>query len=255
VSGGRLEVVPVAGMPEIEPGEEVGGLIASALASSGEELGDEDVVVVSQKAVSKAEGRVVDLADVEPAERAIELAEGIGKDPRLVELILRESAAIIRAERGVLIVEGRSGWISANAGIDASNVPGAERVALLPADPDGSARRIRAELRRAVGVAPAVVIADSFGRPWRLGQVDVAIGCAGLAVIDDWRGRLDRHGQELAATAVAVADEIAAATDLARGKDEGVPAAVVRGLARFVTAEDGPGAGALRRPEDEDLFR
>jgi coenzyme F420-0:L-glutamate ligase / coenzyme F420-1:gamma-L-glutamate ligase len=255
VSPARLEVVPAAGMPEIESGDEVGGLIASALASNGEELGGGDVVIVSQKAVSKAEGRTVDLGDVEPGEPAVELAERLDKDPRLVQLILRESAAIVRAERDVLIVEGHSGWISANAGIDASNVPGADSVALLPADPDGSARRIRAELRRASGAAPAVIVADSFGRPWRLGQVDVAIGCAGLAVIDDWRGRVDRHGQELTATAVAVADEIAAAADLVRAKDEGVPAAVVRGLERFVTADDGPGAAALRRPRDEDLFR
>jgi coenzyme F420-0:L-glutamate ligase/coenzyme F420-1:gamma-L-glutamate ligase len=242
-------------MPEIESGDEVGGLLASALASSGESLEDGDVAVISQKAVSKAEGRIVDLRDMEPGDRAVELAGRLDKDPRLVQLILRESAAIVRAERGVLIVEGRSGWISANAGIDTSNVPGTELVALLPADPDGSARRIRAELRRACGVAPAVVIADSFGRPWRLGQVDVAIGCAGLAVVDDWRGRVDRHGRELAATAVAVPDEVAAAADLVRAKDEGVPVAIVRGLARFVTAEDGPGAAALRRPKDEDLFR
>jgi coenzyme F420-0:L-glutamate ligase/coenzyme F420-1:gamma-L-glutamate ligase len=255
VSGERLEVVAVAGVPEIGSGDGLGGLIASALASSGEALGDGDVVVISQKAVSKAEGRIVDLGDVEPGDRAVELAERLDKDPRLVELILRESQAIVRAERDVLIVEGRSGWISANAGIDASNVPGAESVALLPADPDGSARRIRAELRRECGAAPAVIVADSFGRPWRLGQVDVAIGCAGLAVVDDWRGRIDRHGRGLAATAVAVADEIAAAADLVRAKDEGVPAAVVRGLARFVTADDGPGAAALRRPKDEDLFR
>lgn len=242
-------------MPEVEPGDEVGGLIAGTVASIGEELGDGDVVVISQKAVSKAEGRIVDLGDVEPGERAAELAERLGKDPRLVELILRESAAIVRAERDVLIVEGRSGWISANAGIDASNVPGVDRVALLPADPDESARRIRAELRRACAAAPAVIVADSFGRPWRLGQVDVAIGCAGLVAIDDWRGRVDQHGRALAATAVAVADEIAAAADLVRAKDEGAPAAIVRGLGRFTTADDGPGAAALRRPRDEDLFR
>jgi coenzyme F420-0:L-glutamate ligase / coenzyme F420-1:gamma-L-glutamate ligase len=255
MSGRRLEVVAVAGMPEIGAGDELGGLIASALASNGEALGEGDVVVVSQKAVSKAEGRIVDLGDVEAGDRAIELAERLDKDPRLVELILSESAAIVRAERDVLIVEGRSGWISANAGIDASNVPGADSVALLPTDPDGSARRIRGELRQACAAAPAVIVADSFGRPWRLGQVDVAIGCAGLAVIDDWRGLVDRHGRELAATAVAVADQIAAAAELVRAKDDGVPAAVVRGLERFVTADDGPGAAALRRPRDEDLFR
>ena len=248
-------MVPVEGLPEIEPGDRLGELIARAVATGGGALADDDVLVVSQKVVSKAEGRRVDLADVEPGERALELAQRLGKDPRIVELILRESTDVVRAERDVLIVEGPAGWISANAGIDASNVPGAERVTLLPADADASARRLRAELLRAAGAGPAVVIADSFGRPWRLGQVDVAIGCAGLVPLDDWRGRRDRDGSELAATAVAVADELAAAADLARAKDEGIPVTIVRGLGRFVTGEDGPGAAALRRPKDEDLFR
>jgi coenzyme F420-0:L-glutamate ligase / coenzyme F420-1:gamma-L-glutamate ligase len=252
---GRVELIPVEGLAEVRPGDAVGGLIAQAVANAGMELADDDVVVVSQKVVSKAEGRIVELEDVEPGERAIELADRLGKDARLVELILRESIDVVRAERNVLIVDGRAGWISANAGIDASNVPGEERVTLLPEDPDGSARRLRGELREASGTAPAVVIADSFGRPWRLAQVDVAIGCAGLAPIDDWRGRRDAQGAELAATEIAVADEAAAAADLVRGKDEGVPAAIVRGLGRFVTAGDGPGATALRRPTDEDLFR
>ena len=252
---GRVELVPVDGLPEVEPGDRLGELIARAIASGGEALTDEDVLVVSQKIVSKAEGRIAELADVDPGKRAIEMADRLGKDPRLVELILRESVDVVRAERDVLIVESRAGWISANAGIDASNVPGDERVTLLPVDPDASARRLRAELRDVAGAAPAVVIADSFGRPWRLGQVDVAIGCAGLMTVDDWRGRRDGHGVELAATAIAVADEAAAAADLVRTKDEGVPAAIVRGLGRFVTAGDGPGAAALRRPRDEDLFR
>jgi coenzyme F420-0:L-glutamate ligase / coenzyme F420-1:gamma-L-glutamate ligase len=251
----RLEVIPVVGMPEVQPGDRVGELLARAAAAAGEAIADEDVIVVSQKIVSKAEGRVVELADVEPSERAVELARRLGKDPRLVELILRESADVVRAERDVLIVAGRGGWISANAGIDVSNVPGGDRVTLLPEDADASARRLRAELREVAGVGPAVMIADSFGRPWRLGQVDVAIGCAGLVGVDDWRGRHDRHGTELAATAIAVADEIAAAADLVRTKDEGVPAAIVRGLDRFVTADDGPGAAVLRRPKEEDLFR
>ncbi len=177
---GRAELVPVEGLPEVEPGDALGDLIARAVANGGTTLADDDVVVVSQKIVSKAEGRVVELADVDPGERAIELAERLGKDPRVVELVLRESADVVRAERGVLIVEGRAGWISANAGIDASNVPGEERVTLLPEDSDASARRLRAELRDVAGAAPAVVIADSFGRPWRIGQTDVAIGCAGL---------------------------------------------------------------------------
>ena len=172
-----------------------------------------------------------------------------------MELALRESRRVVRAENGVLIVETRGGLVCANAGIDASNVPGVDRVTLLPEDPDASARRVRREIRAVARVAPAVVIADSFGRPWRLGQTDVAIGCAGLAVIDDWRDRDDREGRPLAATAIAIADEVAAAGDLARTKDQGVPACVVRGLERFVSAADGPGAAALRRPEEEDLFR
>ena len=252
---GRVELVPVEGLPEIETGDGLGELIARAVSRGGAALTDEDVLVVSQKIVSKAEGRMVELADVEPGERAVELAGRLGKDPRVVELILRESADVVRAERDVLIVESRAGWVSANAGIDGSNVPGDERVTLLPEDPDASARRLRAELRALSGAAPAVVIADSFGRPWRLGQTDVAIGCAGLAALDDWRGRLDSHGAELAATAIAIADEVAAAADLVRSKDEGVPVAIVRGLARFVTAGDGPGAAALRRPREDDLFR
>jgi coenzyme F420-0:L-glutamate ligase/coenzyme F420-1:gamma-L-glutamate ligase len=245
-----IAIRPVEGLPEIEAGVALGTRLAAAA-----EPGPEEVVVVSQKAVSKAEGRIRDLSTVEPGVRALELARELGKDPRLLELILEESVRVVRAERGVLIVETRSGLICANAGVDASNVPGAERVALLPEDPDASARRLRAEIRAASGAAPAVVIADSFGRPWRLGQTDVAIGCAGLVPLDDWRGRRDREGRALAATAVAVADEAAAAADLARDKTSGAPAAVISGLARHVTFEDGPGAAALRRAEADDLFR
>ena len=174
----------------------------------------------------------------------------------MVELILRESAAVIRARAGVLIVETRGGWVCANAGIDASNVAGDGSVVLLPADPDGSARRIRAELADACGRRPAVVIADSFGRPWRLGQAEVAIGCAGLAAVDDWRGREDLHGRELAATAIAVADHLAAAAELARDKTSATPAVVVSGVGRWRTDDDGPGAAAaLQRPAADDLFR
>jgi len=247
-----VEVIPVEGIPEVAFGDPLGALIARA---TGEEIGSEDVVVVSQKIVSKAEGRVVRLADVEPSGRAHELARRLGKDPRLVELIIRESARVVRAERDVLIVESRAGWISANAGIDASNIPEADQVTLLPVDADASARRLRAELREVTGATPGVVVGDSFGRPWRLGQVDVAIGCAGIQPLDDWRGRHDRHGGELTATVIAVADELAAAADLVRTKDEGLPAALLRGVGRFVTPDDGPGAAALRRPREEDLFR
>jgi coenzyme F420-0:L-glutamate ligase/coenzyme F420-1:gamma-L-glutamate ligase len=247
--GRRIEVVAVEGIGEIGAGDPLGGMLAAAASpDSG------DVLVVSQKAVSKAEGRTVALDSVTPGGEAMELGRSLGKDPRLVELILRESARIVRAERGVLIVETRSGWVCANAGIDASNVPGEGRVVLLPADPDASARRLRAEIESACGARPAVIVSDSFGRPWRLGQTDVAIGCAGIAPAEDWRGRADREGRSLAATVVAVADELAAAGDLVRPKDGGTPAALVRGAAHLVTGEDGPGAAALRRPADRDLF-
>lgn len=242
----ELRVIPVTGLPEVTEGMKVGELIAGRA-----EIQGGDVVVISQKIVSKAEGRVRRLNEVEPSERALELAKKLGKEAALVELILEESREVLRAERGVLVTETRHGFVCANAGIDASNLPDDGTVCLLPADPDASARRIRAELSTPV----AVVIADSFGRAWRLGQAEVAIGCAGLTPLDDWRGRNDTSGRELAATAIAIADQVAGAADLIRSKDSGVPAAVVRGLDRYVTADDGPGAAALRRPPAEDLFR
>lgn len=268
----ELRVLPVEGMPEVREGDAVGALIAARA-----ELEDGDVVVISQKVVSKAEGMVRRLSEVEPSEKAIELGKRLGKEAKLLELVLSESREVLRAERGVLITETHHGFVCANAGIDASNLPDDGTVCLLPKDPDASARAIRRE----IGIAmegrtqrtlkrgphrgpnsanaefgpPAVVIADSFGRAWRLGQAEVAIGCAGLTPLDDWRGRLDAHGRELAATAIAIADQVAAAADLVRSKDSGVPATVVRGLGRHVTAEDGPGTDALRRPRAEDLFR
>jgi coenzyme F420-0:L-glutamate ligase/coenzyme F420-1:gamma-L-glutamate ligase len=248
VSG--LLTIPVAGLPEVREGDRLGEMIAAAA-----ELEAGDVVVVSQKSVSKAEGRVRDLDAIEAGRRARELAEALGKDPALVQLVLDESRTVIRAERGVLLTETHSGWICANAGIDSSNVPGDRRVTLLPADPDGSARAIRGQLRGAAGVTVAVVVADSFGRPWRLGQADVAIGCAGLEPLRDQRGEYDREGRELTATVIAVADQLAAAADLVRRKAEGVPAVVVRGLADLVVEQDGPGAAAIRRPAADDLFR
>ena len=244
-----LEVVPVVGIPEIAQGDDLGALIAGASSPA-----DDDVVVVSPKAVSKAEGRVVALDSVSPGAEARELAGRLDKDPRVVELILRESRRIVRAER-VLITETKGGWVCANAGIDLSNVGAEESAALLPDDADASARRIRGEIAAAAGTRPAVVVADSFGRPWRVGQVDVAIGCAGLPPIDDWTGRNDRDGRPLAETAPATADQIAAAADLVRPKDAGIPAAVVRGLGDRVTREDGPGAAALQRAAADDLFR
>jgi coenzyme F420-0:L-glutamate ligase/coenzyme F420-1:gamma-L-glutamate ligase len=244
---GELRVRPIDGVPEVEQGDSLGELIAARA-----EFEPGDVLVIAQKVVSKAEGRLRRLSSVIPGAEARKLAAVLGKEPALVELVLEESNEVLRAEGGVLIVETRHGFVCANAGIDSSNLPEDDTVCLLPEDPDASARRIRGELP----VAPiGVVIADSFGRAWRLGQAEVAIGCAGLQPIDDWRGRHDAHGRELEATLIAVADEAAAAADLVRGKDSGVPAVIVRGLDRFVTTEDGPGAQSLRRPRSDDLFR
>jgi len=250
VSARELRIRPLAGIGEVVAGDELGRLIAQAAHPE-----DDEIVVVSQKAVSKAEGRVRPLAPVEPGREARELASALGKDPRLVELILGESRAVIRADHGVLITETNHGWLCANAGIDASNLPDHGTVALLPEDPDASARRIRGEIRAAGGTMPAVIVADSFGRPWRLGQADVAIGAAGIEPIDDWRGRGDSRGRTLSATAIAVADELAAAAVLTRDKDSRIPGAIVSGLGHLVIEEDGPGAAALRRPEADDLFR
>jgi coenzyme F420-0:L-glutamate ligase/coenzyme F420-1:gamma-L-glutamate ligase len=197
---------------------------------------------------------VVALADIEPSEEARRIAEQ-GKDPRLVQLVLDESAEVLRAERGVLIVETHHGFVCANAGIDLSNLPGEDVALLLPVDPDRSARVLRERIEAARGVRPAVLVTDSFGRAWRVGQVDVAIGAAGLITVDDWRGRSDAHGRELRATVAAVGDGIAGAADLARSKDANEPAVLVRGLERFVVPDDGPGAGELRRPRPDDLFR
>lgn len=241
----RLEFVAVEGLPEVRAGDDLAGLLAtSASFAAG------DVLVLAHKVVSKAEGRVVALADVEPSPRAVALAEPWGKDPRQVEVVLRESAELLRAERGVLICRTRHGFVCANAGVDASNAGAPDALVLLPLDPDASARRLRAALPH----RPAVVITDSFGRAWRHGQVDTAIGIAGLAPLDDWRDRPDADGRPLRASWIAVADCVAAAGDLVRLKDADLPAAIVRGLKRHVTAEDGPGAVALLRPPHEDLF-
>jgi coenzyme F420-0:L-glutamate ligase/coenzyme F420-1:gamma-L-glutamate ligase len=249
-----LSVHPVAGMPEVVAGMELGGMIAERA-----ELRDGDVVVLSQKIVSKAEGRIRRLSSVIPGSKARHLAAPLGKEPALVELILAESREVLRAEGGVLIAETHHGFVCANAGIDSSNLPDPDTVCLLPEDPDASARRIRAELAAAVPhprpLTLAVIVSDSFGRAWRLGQAEVAIGCAGITPLDDWRGRPDAAGRELRATQIAIADEAAAAADLVRDKTSRVPAAIVRGLGQHVGEDDGPGAAALRRPPDEDLFR
>jgi coenzyme F420-0:L-glutamate ligase/coenzyme F420-1:gamma-L-glutamate ligase len=245
-----LRVIPVPGMPEFAEGMRIGEEIVA-----GAELLDADVVVISQKIVSKAEGRVRRLSSVTPGEEARRLAALLGKEPALVELILAESREVLRAERDVLIVETHHGFVCANAGIDSSNMAEPDTIALLPEDPDASARRIRAEIHAACEKNVATIVADSFGRAWRLGQAEVAIGCAGLVPLDDWRGRSDAGGRELESTLIAIADQAAAAADLVRDKTSRTPVAIVRGLDRFVTAGDGPGATTLRRPANEDLFR
>jgi coenzyme F420-0:L-glutamate ligase/coenzyme F420-1:gamma-L-glutamate ligase len=241
-----LRVRPLAALPEVRPGDDLAALLTAAGAGA---LRGGDVLVVAHKVVSKAEGAVVALAEVDPGARARELAARLGKDPRHVQVVLDQSLAVLRAERGVLICRTHHGFVCANAGVDASNAaPGT--LILLPRDPDASARALRAALPG----RPAVLITDSFGRAWRHGQADVAIGLAGLAPLEDWRGRADATGRELRATWIAVADQAAAAADLVRTKDGRRPAAVVEGLERHVAAHDGPGAAALVRPAAEDLF-
>jgi len=244
--GPALSARALAGIPEVRPGDDLAALLAEA---GRGQLRPGDVLVVAQKVVSKAEGAVVRLADVEPSEPARAMAAAHGKDARHMEVILGQTAELVRADRGVLICRTRHGFVCANAGVDASNARPGE-VVCLPRDPDASARALRARLPH----RPAVVIADSFGRAWRHGQCDVAIGLAGLAPLEDWRGRIDAEGRELHATWIAVADEAAAAADLARAKDSREPAVVVRGLERHVTVADGPGAAALVRSRAEDLF-
>lgn len=248
----EIRILPVPGLPEITEGFDLGAAIAAATRI---QLGD--VVVISQKAVSKSEGMLVRLADVKPGQQATAMAGRVGKDPRLVELVLGQSRAVIREEpeRGILITETVHGLVCANSGIDSSNLPEPDSALLLPADPDESARRIRLEVESACGIQPAVLVTDSLGRAWRIGQAEVAIGCAGIEPLEDWRGRTDSSGRELAATVIASADQIAAAADLARNKTSRTPAVIVRGLAHLVTEADGPGSVAQIRPAAEDLFR
>jgi coenzyme F420-0:L-glutamate ligase/coenzyme F420-1:gamma-L-glutamate ligase len=247
-----VSAVAVEGLPEVQLGDDIAALIAAVALTL---IIREDVVVIAHKIVSKAEGRTRALADVQPSPRAIELARDHGKDPRHVQVVLDESKEIVRASRGVLICVTKHGFVCANAGVDASNAPATDTLVLLPLDPDASARRIRAGLTDHLGAAPAVVITDSFGRAWRHGQCDVAIGCAGIAPLEDWRGRRDAAGRELTATWIAIADQLASAADLARSKDARQPVVIVNGAGRHVTDDDGPGAAALLRPEAEDLFR
>ena len=248
-----LTATPVEGIPEIQAGDDLAELILAALGAA--ELPGDAVVVIAHKAVSKAEGRIRRLGEIEPEARALKLAAELGKDPRLVQAVLDESAEVVRAGHGVLICETRHGFVCANAGLDASNVPGEDVVLMLPLDPDASARAIRARLRELTGAAPGVVITDSFGRAWRVGQCDIAIGCAGIEPIEDWRGGADSNGRPLHATVIAIGDQLAAIADLARRKDGRQPVVLVTGAGRHLVADDGPGARALVRARAQDLFR
>jgi coenzyme F420-0:L-glutamate ligase/coenzyme F420-1:gamma-L-glutamate ligase len=241
---GEVRVIPLRGIPELEEGDDLGALLAGAA-----ELEDTDVLVVAQKAVSKVEGRVVSLVGVEPSARARELAGD--EDARRIEVILRESREILRSRPPLLIAETRHGFVCASAGVDASNAKGPDTLVLLPVDPDASAQRIRARIRELAGVDVGVVVADSFGRAWRRGTTDVALGVAGIVALLDLKGLRDSAGYELHATEIAVADEIAGAAELVMGKTDGVPAAIVRGLS---LAGDGRGADLLM-PRERDLFR
>lgn len=246
-----LGIIPLTDLPEIRPGDDLPALLAAHLA----DLQAGDILVVAQKIVSKAEARFVTLSEVVPSPEAEELALEIRKDARLVELVLRESTEVVRAARHVLITRHRLGHVMANAGIDASNLgsAGEGRVLLLPEDPDASATRIADALEAKFGVRPGVVVSDSFGRPWRMGTVNVAIGIAGMPALIDRRGEQDRDGRVMQMTLIAFADAVAAAAGLAMGEGaEGVPAAVVRGLGWAGVAQT---AGALLRPVGEDLFR
>ena len=251
----RLAADPLPGLPEVRPGDDLAGLIAEAAESAVAALRGGEVLVVAQKVVSKAEGRLVRLSEVTPGGEAQALSARTGKDARLVQLILQESTEVLRVGREVLIVRTRHGLVCANAGIDQSNIPDDDVACLLPEDPDASARRLRRAIAERLGVAPAVIVSDSFGRAWRLGQLDVAIGCAGLAPLHDRRGERDAQGRALTATIEAVADAAASAAQLVRHKAGGEAVVIVHGLERYVAAEDGPGAAAIVRPEPEDLFR
>jgi len=244
----EVRVIPLRGIPELEEGDDLGALLAESVHSAGG-LEPGDVLVVAQKAVSKVEGRVVRLSDVEPSASARELAGD--EDPRRFEVILRESREMLRVRRPLVIAETHHGFVCASAGVDASNAKGHDTVVLLPLDPDASAQRLRARIRELAGIDVGVIVSDSFGRAWRRGTTDVALGVSGLTPLLDLEGQRDSAGYELHATEIAVADEIAGAAELVMGKTDGIPAAIVRGVE---AAGDGHGADLLM-PRERDLFR
>lgn len=248
---GKVEVFPLRGVPEVSKGSDIGGLVIAALGRSGVRLKDRDIVVVKQKIVSKAEGRIVKLSEVVPGKRAESLAKAEEKDPRLMELVLRESVRVVRSGHGVVITETKHGFVCANSGVDLSNV-GKGYASLLPMDSDLSASRIRKTLEHRTGRRLAVVVTDTFGRPWRKGQTDMAIGCSGVDPLVSFRGKADKFGYALRVTEPAVVDEVAGAAELSMGKLDRVPVAVVRGV-RYARGEGGVKSLVMQR--ERDLFR
>ncbi len=246
-----MAILPLAGLPEVAPGDDLAALIVKSAAAQGLAFSEGDVFVVAQKIVSKAEGRIVRLDSVEPSERASRWAAEYQKDPRVIEVVLRESSGIVRMERGVIVARTRHGFVCANAGVDVSNTREGTAL-LLPEDPDGSARKLQEHLARAFGCHVAVIVSDTFGRPWREGLVNVALGVAGMAPLADYRGQRDPHGKIMQATIIALADELAAAAGLVMGKLNRVPVAIVQGIA----IQKGGGSGRdLIRAAERDLFR
>src|SRR5919204_2811757 len=225
----QLTITGISGIPEVRPGDDLAGLVLAGCEITGVALREGDILVVTQKVVSKAEGRLVDLRQVEPSAFALDYAKRWGKDPRQIEVVLRESVRVVRMDKGVIITETRHGFVCANSGVDASNVPGKHIVSLLPEDPDASAARIREAIREKTGADAPVIISDSFGRTWRNGIINVAVGISGLQALIDYRGQDDPYGYRMNATVIAVADELASAAELAMGKVEGCPAALIRG--------------------------
>ena len=249
---GTVQLIPVDGIPEVRPGDDLAALLLAALASAGERLQSGDVVAVAQKVVSKSEGRLCRVSTTVPGARALAMAAESGRDPRLLEIVLGETRRIVRWTRGVLIVETRHGFVCANAGVDQSNAGAEDTVVLLPVDPDASATRLRDALRAASGIDVPVVVTDTFGRAWREGHLNVAIGISGLPALRRYAGSFDPEGYELKVTEIAVADELAAASELVMGKLDRRPAAVIRGM-RF--SDGAETAREYVRPADRDMFR
>ncbi len=249
----EVRIIGIQGMPEIKPGDDLAGMLMDAAQAQGSPIQAGDVVVVTQKVVSKAEGRVITFEGVEPSPLALTITEGHRRDPRHTEIVLRESARVVRMDRGVIISETRHGFICANAGIDASNIPGSNTVCVLPVDSDASARGIRDAIKERLGVDVAVIVSDTFGRPWRNGAANVAIGVAGFDPMLSYIGQEDAHGNLLHTTEIAVADELAATAELVTGKVDGVPVSVIRGYS-YVPMEDAT-ISRLIRTGDKDMFR